>query len=104
MTFKTRSEAENVPWLFSSYVFCFKCDIYFKRLVDFKHTKFFFFFCQAANQGAKFKGRILQISWYKPKTPSVSTEPEEEESKEEVNAAGIHVMTVTACSTTFYFT
>uniref|UniRef100_A0A8C1S9H2 RNA binding motif protein 27 n=1 Tax=Cyprinus carpio TaxID=7962 RepID=A0A8C1S9H2_CYPCA len=37
----------------------------------------------AANQGAKFKGRILQISWYKPKTPSVSTEPEEEESKEE---------------------
>uniref|UniRef100_A0A673HKG3 RNA binding motif protein 27 n=1 Tax=Sinocyclocheilus rhinocerous TaxID=307959 RepID=A0A673HKG3_9TELE len=43
----------------------------------------------AANQGAKFKGRILQISWYKPKTPSVSTEPEEEESKEEVNAAGI---------------
>ncbi|XP_016306953.1 RNA-binding protein 27-like isoform X2 [Sinocyclocheilus anshuiensis] len=47
----------------------------------------------AANQGAKFKGRILQISWYKPKTPSVSTEPEEEESKEVVNAAGIHVMT-----------
>lgn len=47
----------------------------------------------AANQGAKFKGRILQISWYKPKTPSVSTEPEEEELKEEVNAAGIHVMT-----------
>lgn len=47
----------------------------------------------AANQGAKFKGRILHISWYKPKTPSVSTEPEEEESKEEVNAAGIHVMT-----------
>uniref|UniRef100_A0A671KV62 RNA-binding protein 27-like n=1 Tax=Sinocyclocheilus anshuiensis TaxID=1608454 RepID=A0A671KV62_9TELE len=40
----------------------------------------------AANQGAKFKGRILQISWYKPKTPSVSTEPEEEESKEVVNA------------------
>ncbi|XP_066572962.1 RNA-binding protein 27 isoform X2 [Amia ocellicauda] len=37
----------------------------------------------AANQGAKFKGRILQISWYKPKTPSVSTEPEEEEAKEE---------------------
>uniref|UniRef100_A0A672RCR5 RNA binding motif protein 27 n=1 Tax=Sinocyclocheilus grahami TaxID=75366 RepID=A0A672RCR5_SINGR len=37
----------------------------------------------AANQGAKFKGRVLQISWYKPKTPSVSTEPEEEESKEE---------------------
>ncbi|KAJ8246669.1 hypothetical protein GJAV_G00254090 [Gymnothorax javanicus] len=37
----------------------------------------------AANQGAKFKGRTLQMSWYKPKTPSVSTEPEEEESKEE---------------------
>ncbi|XP_076835877.1 RNA-binding protein 27 isoform X2 [Brachyhypopomus gauderio] len=37
----------------------------------------------AANQGAKFKGRVLQISWYKPKTPSISTEPEEEESKEE---------------------
>uniref|UniRef100_A0AAQ4RF86 RNA binding motif protein 27 n=1 Tax=Gasterosteus aculeatus aculeatus TaxID=481459 RepID=A0AAQ4RF86_GASAC len=33
----------------------------------------------AANQGAKFKGRVLQISWYKPKTPSVATEPEEEE-------------------------
>ncbi|XP_066501354.1 RNA-binding protein 27 isoform X3 [Hoplias malabaricus] len=40
----------------------------------------------AANQGAKFKGRILQISWYKPKTSSISTEPEEEESKEEVSA------------------
>ncbi|KAG7269924.1 hypothetical protein CRUP_032081, partial [Coryphaenoides rupestris] len=37
----------------------------------------------AANQGAKFKGRVLQISWYKPKTPSVSAEPEEEEVKEE---------------------
>ncbi|CAL8265478.1 unnamed protein product [Merluccius merluccius] len=37
----------------------------------------------AANQGAKFKGRVLQISWYKPKTPSVSAEPEEEEAKEE---------------------
>ncbi|MCJ8740500.1 hypothetical protein PDJAM_G00059620 [Pangasius djambal] len=43
----------------------------------------------AANQGAKFKGRILQISWYKPKTPSVTTEPEEEESKEEVNAESV---------------
>nr|XP_023698175.1 RNA-binding protein 27 isoform X2 [Paramormyrops kingsleyae] len=41
----------------------------------------------AANQGAKFKGRSLQMSWYKPKTPSVSTEPEEEESKEELNEA-----------------
>ncbi|KAM9728109.1 RNA-binding protein 27 isoform 3-T3 [Menidia menidia] len=39
----------------------------------------------AANQGAKFKGRVLQISWYKPKTPSVATEPEEEEAKEEDN-------------------
>ncbi|XP_052393373.1 RNA-binding protein 27 isoform X4 [Carassius gibelio] len=47
----------------------------------------------AANQGAKFKGRILQISWYKPKTPSMSTEPEEEESKEEVIDTGMHVMT-----------
>ncbi|XP_042355158.1 RNA-binding protein 27 isoform X1 [Plectropomus leopardus] len=37
----------------------------------------------AANQGAKFKGRVLQISWYKPKTPSVTTEPEEEEAKDE---------------------
>nr|XP_055036093.1 RNA-binding protein 27 isoform X2 [Misgurnus anguillicaudatus] len=44
----------------------------------------------AANQGATFKGRILQISWYKPKTPSVSTEPEEEESKEDVNSSGLH--------------
>ncbi|XP_060792563.1 RNA-binding protein 27 isoform X2 [Neoarius graeffei] len=43
----------------------------------------------AANQGAKFKGRILQISWYKPKTPSVTTEPEEEESKEEVNVESV---------------
>ncbi|XP_028450626.1 LOW QUALITY PROTEIN: RNA-binding protein 27 [Perca flavescens] len=40
----------------------------------------------AANQGAKFKGRVLQISWYKPKTPSVTTEPEEEEAKDEDNA------------------
>ncbi|XP_078086822.1 RNA-binding protein 27 isoform X4 [Mustelus asterias] len=38
----------------------------------------------AANQGAKFKGRNLQISWYKPKAPSVSTEPEEEDTKEEL--------------------
>uniref|UniRef100_A0A4W3GQR6 RNA binding motif protein 27 n=1 Tax=Callorhinchus milii TaxID=7868 RepID=A0A4W3GQR6_CALMI len=38
----------------------------------------------AANQGAKFKGRNLQISWYKTKAPSVSTEAEEEETKEEV--------------------
>uniref|UniRef100_A0A1A8LYP3 RNA binding motif protein 27 n=1 Tax=Nothobranchius pienaari TaxID=704102 RepID=A0A1A8LYP3_9TELE len=37
----------------------------------------------AANQGAKFKGRILQISWYKPKTPSVTAEPEDEEAKDE---------------------
>ncbi|XP_057216774.1 RNA-binding protein 27 isoform X2 [Triplophysa rosa] len=43
----------------------------------------------AANQGAKFKGRVLQISWYKPKTPSVSTEPEEE-LKEDVNTPGLH--------------
>lgn len=40
---------------------------------------------QAANQGAKFKGRVLQISWYKPKTPSVTTEPEEEEAKDDDN-------------------
>ncbi|KAM4544545.1 RNA-binding protein 27 isoform 2-T2 [Odontesthes bonariensis] len=39
----------------------------------------------ATNQGAKFKGRVLQISWYKPKTPSVATEPEEEEAKDEDN-------------------
>ncbi|CAL8302850.1 unnamed protein product [Gadus morhua 'NCC'] len=37
----------------------------------------------AANQGMKFKGRMLQISWYKPKTPSVTAEPEEEDPKEE---------------------
>lgn len=43
------------------------------------------FVFQAANQGAKFKGRMLQISWYKPKTPSVTTEPEEEEAKDEDN-------------------
>ncbi|XP_037322845.2 RNA-binding protein 27 isoform X4 [Pungitius pungitius] len=39
----------------------------------------------AANQGAKFKGRVLQISWYKPKTPSAATEPEEEEAKDDEN-------------------
>ncbi|XP_069754230.1 RNA-binding protein 27 isoform X4 [Narcine bancroftii] len=39
----------------------------------------------AANQGTKFKGRNLQISWYKPKAPSVSTEPDEEETKEELH-------------------
>nr|XP_057943868.1 RNA-binding protein 27 isoform X3 [Doryrhamphus excisus] len=39
----------------------------------------------AANQGAKFKDRVLQISWYKPKTPSVTTEPEEEEPKDDDN-------------------
>ncbi|KAL7989200.1 hypothetical protein Chor_011866 [Crotalus horridus] len=38
----------------------------------------------AANQGLKFKDRRLQISWHKPKLPSVSTETEEEEPKEEV--------------------
>ncbi|OXB53992.1 hypothetical protein ASZ78_009148 [Callipepla squamata] len=37
----------------------------------------------AANQGSKFKDRRLQISWYKPKVPSVSAEVEEEEPKEE---------------------
>ncbi|NXN37779.1 RBM27 protein, partial [Rhinoptilus africanus] len=37
----------------------------------------------AANQGSRFKDRRLQISWYKPKVPSVSAEIEEEESKEE---------------------
>ncbi|TNN40305.1 RNA-binding protein 27 [Liparis tanakae] len=39
----------------------------------------------AANQGAKFKGRVLQISWYKPKTPLVTAEPEVEEAKDEDN-------------------
>ncbi|KAL4631245.1 RNA-binding protein 27-like [Arapaima gigas] len=43
----------------------------------------------AANQGAKFKGRTLQMSWYKPKTPSVSTEPEEEEPKEEESESSL---------------
>ncbi|XP_075457148.1 RNA-binding protein 27 isoform X2 [Ascaphus truei] len=37
----------------------------------------------AANQGSKFKGRRLQVSWHKPKTPSISTEMEDEEPKEE---------------------
>uniref|UniRef100_A0A803JEP7 Transcription elongation regulator 1 n=1 Tax=Xenopus tropicalis TaxID=8364 RepID=A0A803JEP7_XENTR len=37
----------------------------------------------AANQGSKFKGRKLQVSWHKPKTPSISTEIEEDETKEE---------------------
>ncbi|XP_048667701.1 RNA-binding protein 27 isoform X7 [Marmota marmota marmota] len=37
----------------------------------------------AANQGSKFKDRRLQISWHKPKVPSISTETEEEEVKEE---------------------
>uniref|UniRef100_H3DLI3 RNA binding motif protein 27 n=1 Tax=Tetraodon nigroviridis TaxID=99883 RepID=H3DLI3_TETNG len=39
----------------------------------------------AANLGAQFKGRMLQISWYKPKTPSVTTEPEDDEAKDEEN-------------------
>lgn len=42
-------------------------------------------FFQAANLGAKFKGRVLQISWYKPKTASVTTEPEDNEAKDEEN-------------------
>ncbi|KAM4676764.1 RNA-binding protein 27 [Discoglossus pictus] len=37
----------------------------------------------AANQGSKFKGRKLQVSWHKPKTPSISTDIEEEDTKEE---------------------
>ncbi|MEQ2213423.1 hypothetical protein XENOCAPTIV_014806 [Xenoophorus captivus] len=36
--------------------------------------------------GAKFKGRVLQISWYKPKTSSVTSEPEVEEAKDEEKA------------------
>ncbi|XP_054907505.1 RNA-binding protein 26 isoform X1 [Poeciliopsis prolifica] len=40
----------------------------------------------AANQGAKFKGRVLQISWYKPKSSSVMSEPEAEETKDEEKA------------------
>ncbi|XP_027697627.1 RNA-binding protein 27 isoform X3 [Vombatus ursinus] len=41
----------------------------------------------AANQGSKFKDRRLQISWHKPKVPSISTETEEEEAKEEETEA-----------------
>uniref|UniRef100_A0A3B3XLH1 RNA binding motif protein 27 n=1 Tax=Poecilia mexicana TaxID=48701 RepID=A0A3B3XLH1_9TELE len=40
----------------------------------------------AANQGAKFKSRVLQISWYKPKLSSVTSEPEAEETKDEEKA------------------
>lgn len=40
---------------------------------------------QAANLGAKFKGRVLQISWYKPKTTSIATEPDNDEAKDEEN-------------------
>ena len=40
----------------------------------------------------KFKGRMLQISWYKPKTPSVTAEPEEEDPKEEDIAVGIALL------------
>ncbi|XP_014892262.1 RNA-binding protein 27 [Poecilia latipinna] len=40
----------------------------------------------AANQGAKFKSRVLQISWYKPKSLSVTSEPEAEETKDEEKA------------------
>ncbi|XP_021167570.2 RNA-binding protein 27 isoform X1 [Fundulus heteroclitus] len=40
----------------------------------------------AANLGAKFKGRVLQISWYKPKTSLVASEPEVEEAKDEEKA------------------
>lgn len=51
--------------------------------MDLKNFGTFVF--QAANLGAKFKGRVLQISWFKPKTPSVTTEPEDDESKDEEN-------------------
>ncbi|KAF3841075.1 hypothetical protein F7725_006937, partial [Dissostichus mawsoni] len=37
----------------------------------------------AANQGAKFKGRVLQISWYKPKTPSEEEEEEDDDEDDE---------------------
>ncbi|XP_029439520.1 RNA-binding protein 27 [Rhinatrema bivittatum] len=37
----------------------------------------------AANQGSRFRGRRLQISWHKAKTPSISRDIEEEDSKEE---------------------
>ncbi|XP_053703525.1 RNA-binding protein 27 isoform X1 [Synchiropus splendidus] len=38
---------------------------------------------KAANKGAKFKGRKLEIFWYKPLMPSAAAEPDEDESKDE---------------------
>lgn len=86
MTFKTRSEAENVSQMEISRT----CSVVLRVQSWWKLSKELAFirFCfalQAANQGAKFKGRVLQISWYKPKTPSVTTEPEEEEAKDDDN-------------------
>lgn len=51
--------------------------------MNMRHFGVFVF--QAANLGAKFKGRVLQISWFKPKTPSATTEAEDDESKDEEN-------------------
>lgn len=69
--------------------FCF-CFTSTKSAKAVSATLVLFFVFQAANQGAKFKGRVLQISWYKPKTPSVTTEPEEEEAKDEDNTV-LHI-------------
>lgn len=75
MTFKTRNEAENVR-CFTQVSTGFRC-------MDMRNFGLFLF--QAANLGAKFKGRVLQISWFKPKTTSVTTEPEDDEAKDEEN-------------------
>ena len=57
-----------------------------------KAGKFGIFVFQAANLGAKFKGRVLQISWFKPKMPSVNTEPEDDEAKDDENRVLPHFL------------
>ena len=38
---------------------------------------------QAATQGARFKGRLLHLSWYKPKAMATTREAEDDELDEE---------------------
>lgn len=81
MTFKTRNEAENVRH-FALDSTRFKSH---GSKTNESQKNSGIFVSQAANLGAKFKGRLLQISWYKPKMPLVTTEPEDDEAKDEEN-------------------
>lgn len=75
VTFKTRSEAENVGHVTHT----MGPGVVLPPLTPPVGAVF-----QAANQGAKFKGRLLHISWYnKPKTPSTAPQQEEEEPQDQ---------------------